>query len=395
VAGAVLSLFSLWLWLRPARPEPPMPDCTGVDPEVVQTIQAARREVQEKPTTASAWGRLGMVLNVHSFPREANSCYAEAERLDAGDPRWPYLRGLNLLPTDPDAAIPCLERAVACGGDEPPAPRLRLAEALLDQGRLDEADRHLRQSPAREGNNPRARFGLGRLAFLRENWRSAVDLLATCTADEHARKRAHILRAQALRHLGEANDARREADEAEKLPPDDDWPDPFADEVAACQRGLAARILAASDLAKAGKLPQAIAVLEQAAAEYPQAVEVWLGLGALWFQVGRVDRAEGAFRRAVQVDADAAEGWFRLGCLQARNRPQEAADSFRQVIRLRPDHALAHFNLAHRLVQLGDPASARDEFHATLRCRPDYAPAREALQALEKKGEKAPAPSKP
>jgi tetratricopeptide (TPR) repeat protein len=395
VAGTVVAFVLAFRPLHRTPPtEPPLPDWTGVDPEVVDTIQAARQEVAEKPTSEPAWGRLGMVLNAHGFPLEANLCYAEAERLGATDPRWPYLRGVNLLPTDPDAGIACLERAVERCGDVPPAPRLRLAEALLDRGRLDEAERQLRQSLAREPNNLRGRLGLGRLAFLREDWRGAVEQLATCAGDEHARKLAHSLSAQSRRRLGEASEAQAEADKAEKLPEDTGWPDPFADEMAAWQRGLKARIQEASDLMNAGKPKQAIAVLEQAASQYPKAVQVWLGLGALWFQVGRVDAAEAAFRQAVQVDPNAAEGWFRLGCLQARNRPQEAADSFRRVIRLRPDHTLAHFNLGHRLQQLGDPAGACEEFRAALRCRPDYAPAREALRGLEKGG-KAPPTSKP
>jgi Tfp pilus assembly protein PilF len=83
------------------------------------------------------------------------------------------------------------------------------------------------------------------------------------------------------------------------------------------------------------------------------------------------------------VAPEAAEAWFRLGCVQAVGHPRAAADSFRRAIRLKPDHALAHFNLGHRLNELGNPAGAAEEFRAALRCRPDYAPAQAALAELE------------
>jgi tetratricopeptide (TPR) repeat protein len=396
VAAAVLALLiGLWLWHRRPRLEPPLPDLTGVDPEVVETITQARRDLLQKPSSAPAWGHLGMVLNAHGFLTEANRCFAEAERLNPAEPRWPYLQGVNLLPSDPDSGIAFLERAVEGCGDAPLTPRLRLAEALLDRGRLADADRHLKQTLAREPHNLRARLSLGRLAFLREDWRNALKQLAACGEDEHTRKLAHTLSAQVRRRLGEGKRAEAEADGAEQLPSDANWPDPYTDAVAALQRGLHARIQQAAALTHAGKPGQAIQLLEQTSAKYPESVEIWLGLGGLWFQLGRPDRAEGAFHKAVEADPDAAEGWFRLGCIQALDRPREAADSFRRVIRLRPDHTLAHFNLGHRLKQLGDLAGAAEEFRATLRCRPDYAPARDALHTLEEKGGKAPAVPRP
>src|SRR5213079_2958398 len=115
--------------------------------------------------------RLGMVLRAHDFDAEANRCFEEAERLDPREPRWPYLRGQTLVLTDPEAGILCLRRAVQCCGDSPTAPRLRLAEALLEQGRLDEAQSHLEQAARRD---PRARLAWGRLALLREDWRGAL-----------------------------------------------------------------------------------------------------------------------------------------------------------------------------------------------------------------------------
>src|SRR5579859_5972390 len=82
----------LWLWwARTPRPEPPRPDLSDADPQVVEAIEEARQAVLHAPRSASAWGRLGMVLRAHDFGEEANTCFAHAEQLDPNEPRWPYL----------------------------------------------------------------------------------------------------------------------------------------------------------------------------------------------------------------------------------------------------------------------------------------------------------------
>jgi tetratricopeptide (TPR) repeat protein len=385
VAGVAVGL-AVWWWPRSAPAlEPPLPDLTDVDAEVVETIEAARERVQQQPRNGNTWGRLGMVFRAHDFGDEANRCFGEAERLDPGEPRWPYLQGLTLVMTAPDAGIPCLERAVERAGDVPLAPRLRLAEALLERGRLDDAQTHLIRARRRQPAEARVQLGLGRLAMLRGQWQTALEHLEYCLEDGHARKLAHALRAEALGRLGETEAARAAQQEAGRLPEDQAWPDPFVLEVLRLQCGLRFRLQQADDLFAAHRPDEAIDLLEQTMTRYPRSAATRLKLGEFSRKMGRLDRAEREFAETVRLDAESAEGWFLLGCMQARDRPREAADSFRRTIRLKPDHTLAHFNLAHRLKQLGDRAGAADEFRAALRCQPDYAPARQELEELERK----------
>src|SRR5262249_30843390 len=146
------------LWVRwPSRmPDPPVPDLASAEPDVADAIEAARAPAAANPRSAAAWGHLGMVLHVHDYLPEAERCYAQAGKLDSIDPRWPYLEGLTQLhdPVNFGAGLGSLERAVELSGDLP-APRLRLGEALLEQGRLDEAERHFRHVLEREPTNAR------------------------------------------------------------------------------------------------------------------------------------------------------------------------------------------------------------------------------------------------
>jgi tetratricopeptide (TPR) repeat protein len=271
------------------------------------------------------------------------------------------------------------------GAYGPIEPRLRLAEALLEVGRLPEAQLHLDQALSRQSDNTRARLGMARLALLREDWRGGVEQLASCTEDTHCRKLAYTLRADAWNRLGEPERARADLDRAAQLPEDEVWPDPFAEEVLKLRCGLRWRLEKADYLVRGGEPERALALLDETVDKYPHSVQAWLKQGKLWQQLGRFDRAEQAFDKAVKADPDAAEAWFSLGTVQARDRPREAARSFREAIRLKPNHAWAHFNLGHMLRQLGDPAGARAEYRAALDCRPDYDAARTALRELDEK----------
>jgi tetratricopeptide (TPR) repeat protein len=384
VGVLVLLAIGVWRWRRPRPTQLPALDFAQVDPEVVEAITEARLQVERKPFSGPAWGHLGMVLLAHEHIVEANFCLAEAERADPRQPRWPYLQGTILLLSDPQAAIDCLQRAVERSG-EALGPRLRLVEALLGAGRLDEADRHLQEALEQDAHDVRIQFDLGRLALERQDWRTALAHLTACVEDEHARRRALTMRAQVYRRLGEPKQAEDDEKRAMSLPEDDNWPDPFIDEVLELERGLVARMETVDKLRRAGRSAQAIRILEDTAKKYPKSSQPWLSLADIWQALGRIDRAEQACQQAVQANPESAEAWFSLGRIQALKRPAAAADTFRRAIQLKPDHALAHFNLGCCLRQLDDPTGAAEEYRLTLRCCPDYEPARAALKEVAPK----------
>lgn len=381
----VFSVLCVTRWLTRRSPQPPEPDLAEVDPDVVEAVTAARNKVRQQPNNGAVWGQLGMVFFVHDFHEEAERSFTQAERLDPADGRWPYLHGLSLILTNPDASILCLQRAVERCGDDPRAPRLRLAETLLNQGRLDEAELHLEQARKAEPDSARVQLGLGRLAVLRGQWRRALEYLESCTNDAHSQRLAHRLRAEAWTRLGEPDKARAEQGQAAEAPKDQSWPDPFVQDVLRLRRGLSIRLQQANQLFAQRHSRQAVELLEETIQRYPHAASARLLLGEVWRHLGRDEQAEWAFAEAVRIDADSPDAWFRLGCVQAaRKRMREAADSFRRAILVKPDYADAYVNLGHCLQELGDAAGAADEFRAALRCRPNYERARQALRQMSK-----------
>ena len=380
LAGAGLAA---WAWTRPGPPQPPQPDLAGADPEVAEAVTEARDGVLRAPRSAAAWGRYGQVLRAHDFGAEANRCFAEAERLGPDEPRWPYLHGLTLVLTEPGPGIERLERAVQLCDTGPAAPRLRLAEVLLEQGRLDEAESHLRQALDHDPASCRARLGLAQVAFAREAWRDGLKRLEGCLHDVYCRKRAMTLSAEAWGRLNMAGSAAQLLKQAAALPDDQPWPDPFVQEVERLQVGQRQALAQADALARQGRGPEAVALLEETVRRHPDSGQAWLLLGQTWVRLKEPGRAEQALSRAVQVAPETVEAWFQLGVARFfLGKVRSAADAFREAIRLKPDHALAHFNLGHCLKQIGDADGAAAEFREALRCRPDYEAAREALRVL-------------
>lgn len=121
------------------------------------------------------------------------------------------------------------------------------------------------------------------------------------------------------------------------------------DAVDAWQRALAAHpelpeawINLGLALAQAGSLETAVQALRQGAALNPRSAEAWSNLGKAAWLLGRRDEAEALLRRGLTLAGPNVQGAFNLGALLYNERRfKEAAEAFRLVLRLQPDHAEA------------------------------------------------------
>src|SRR5262249_12408085 len=79
----------------------------------------------------------------------------------------------------------------------------------------------------------------------------------------------------------------------------------------------------------------------------------------LLLQQGRVEQAAEQFREAVRIDPAYAKGWVNLGVVQARQgQASDAEQSYREALRLQPGFAEAHENLSRVLAQQGKAEEA-------------------------------------
>src|SRR5262249_2887496 len=163
-------------------------------------------------------------------------------------PRWPYLQATSLLSTDVEGAIAKLERAADLCGASPDAPCLQLAEVLLDQARLSEAEAQFHRILQSQPANARAYLALPRLAYQRGDLAKGLEPLTHSTEDIRTRKAAHILLAQVHERLRDQTAASGALRQASNLPDDRAWPDPFLDEVDRLRIGKQASLTRADHL---------------------------------------------------------------------------------------------------------------------------------------------------
>jgi tetratricopeptide (TPR) repeat protein len=374
-----------WWWLHRTAPvAPPVVDLTTVDPAVRRAVDLTRAEVLHHPDSADAWGKLGMLLLAHGFSVEAiDTCLAQAERLDPRQPRWPYLRAAPLLKTDPEAALPKLQRAVTLCDCDPDAPRLQLAELLLSDGRLEEAAAHFLRVLERHPDHARAEHGLGRLAYERGDLSESLAHLQRATADTHTRKAALTLLAQAHKRLGNSSAAEQELQQAAQLPNDTPWPDPFHEEVAQLRVGKQTVLQRSEALLSQGRYAEALGLLQQTVRDYPDLTSAQILLGRVHLGLKDPATAERVLQEAIKREPNSAEALFYLGVVCFfQKKHQEAAGFFRRAVELKPNFPQAHLDLGHCLREQGDEVDALSAFRTAIRYQPGYAAAHVNLGAL-------------
>jgi tetratricopeptide (TPR) repeat protein len=379
-AGATLAAAAaaaVYLWRRPSPP--PVIEVAGLDPEAAAAIEAARADVVAHPRSGAAWGRLGMVLFANDLQAESLACLGQAEDLEPREVRWPYYRGLILLHREPEAALAPLRRATALAGREI-APRLRLAEALLAQDRLDEAKAEFGAVLREQADNPRALLGLGQIAYRQGKLQESVPDLRRAADSPLAEKAAHATLAEVCQRLGDGVATESERGRVADLPADPPWPDPLLREVEQLRTGLAARLDQADALAGQGQVAEAAGLLRGALHDHPESDRAHLDLGRALIRLNDVDGAEDELRAALRLNPESINAHFLLGGVRVLKKDDAEAEScFRTVIRLKPTHALAHYNLGLCRLRRKDPAGAAEAFRTALRCRPNMTDAHVAL----------------
>lgn len=376
---ALALAWSFWGWY--SAPAPPAVSFAETDPAVVEAIEGARRTVWRSPRSAPAWGRLGQLLRAHNYLAESNVCFTQAERLDPGDPRWPYVQGLNLQRDDPEAAIRHLQRAVRLCGSVPDAPELCLAELYLQQGRLQEAQRHFEHVLKTDPLNARAHLGLGRLAYERGDPTESVAHLNRAAASRLTQKAAAVLLAQAYHQLGDASAASQARARATDLPNDPPWPDPYMEEIQSLTIGKQfrlARLQALQQQGRVAEVPPFAAKLEE---DYPDVY--CLVEGRQQMDKGNLEAAEQALRKATELAPDSVDAYFDLGTVLLRQKQYRAAgECFERVTKLVTNYGPAYQQLGYCWQMQGNRAEAIRAFQAAVHYMPENADAHRDLGSL-------------
>jgi len=106
----------------------------------------------------------------------------------------------------------------------------------------------------------------------------------------------------------------------------------------------------------------------------------WNALAMCMQAMGKLDEAIRAYRKALEIEPDNADGHNNLGLLLVENgMPEEAIRSYRRAVRIRPGFGFAHYNLGLAFEALEQWSEAADCHRRALEIDPRFAEARNHL----------------
>jgi len=74
------------------------------------------------------------------------------------------------------------------------------------------------------------------------------------------------------------------------------------------------------------------------------------------------------YAEAVRLDPGLADGYYGLAiCLEAKGKPEEAIDLYREALERNPSHEAAHYNLGYALASMGRFRDALPHFQKASR----------------------------
>ncbi len=352
-------------------PVVPVVNSDLLDRATTQLILEARRAASDRPSLAIAWGRYGQVLHSAEFFSEASLCYRRAAELEPGSIRWWHLLGLVELQLSEDAALDHLARAADLAGDTLDISRLRLAQALIERGRLDEAAQNLERLLALKPQHAGALLESGRLQLLKGDPARAAERLQPCLTNAFTSRPALLLLAQAQQRQGRGDLATRMSQRAASMARPFDWPDPFLREVQSLRVGPKRLADQANTFLMQHRFKEAREMIAKLRTEFPGEPEGVLLSGRLFYLEKECGDAEETFRRYLSLEPESLNGRMQLAlALLCQQKWTEAISMLREVISLKPDFAQAHSNLGVALVRTDDSLGATTAFESALGCNP-------------------------
>ncbi len=410
----------------PARDsDPPWPaDTSGMDVEVVQHLEEARRGVQSAPRSAESWGRLGQTYQAHELFAAAASCYERARSMAPREFRWAYFLAIarEKAGAGPTESAALLREAAALRPDYAPL-HLRLGALGLERGSLAEAREAFSRAAQLAPQSAMAWRGLGQCWLELGDAGRAIEALKRSTALDAQDAAAWSSLARALSRAEQQGPSRAAAATASRLHPRTGFEDPelstyieplgvgtrnrFARAQARLARGEYAPALAelaqverrlpahpdvlrlkAKAQAALGQADQAGQLLERALELAPDYVLVHIDLARLEEQRGQPEDALARLRRAREIDPHNTSVLGELIRLHAARGDLAALiETYGELAALLPADPRIPLKLGTAWLQQGRPDRAATAFRQALALEPDSAEARQLLQkALAQSG---------
>jgi tetratricopeptide (TPR) repeat protein len=366
------AVFTLGLLCGPASGQS-LPDLRPetYPPVSREPIARAWADVSGHPGDPARLGRLGMVLQAWEQWAAAADAYARARGIE---PRfeWYYLGGVVAARMAHHAEAAALFRQAAALSPSSTPARLKLADALLESGALDEAQREYTSALADPLARPHAHYGVGRILAARGQHGAA-----TAQFDEAVRLypefgAAWYARGLAQRNTERLDEARESLSRAQQYGAR--WPgvdDPLLAGVNALRADPVARIERGVQLEQRGDVRGAIREHHAALVDDPACTQAHVNLIRLYGREREWSKAAAHYREAVRLGASGTDAYYNYGVtLLLQERDGDAAVAFQQVVAANPQYAGAWNNLGQIAERGGRLEEALARYRTAVECAP-------------------------
>lgn len=372
-------LLSTWLALAAQAAPPPLPYLAldSYPAAARDAITRAHRQAAAHPADAQRAGALGRVLQAWEQWDAAHQAYRRAQGLAPDAFEWHYLDAIVLQrQARPADAAAHLEAALKARPNYLPA-QIKLAESLLDAGKLDESQR-LFSALTNPDAAPAVAFGLGRIAAAQGRHEAAVEQFQRATALFPEFGSAHYALALSYRALGRRDEAQAALEKHGRFGAR--WPavaDPALAAVTALRDDPSALLQRGVKLADAGEVDAAVAAHEAALARDPSLAQAHANLISLYGRQRNFAKAGEHYRAVVALGVNVADAHYDYGVLLGlQERWEDAAEAYRRALAMNPLHAEAHNNLGQVLERTRQFAPAAAEYRQALASQPTLRVAR-------------------
>ena len=105
----------------------------------------------------------------------------------------------------------------------------------------------------------------------------------------------------------------------------------------------------------------------------PLTAEDWFDFGFAYDEAGMYREAAESFKQAIRIKPDYAKAHFGLGSAYGKlGMYKEKIEAYKQAIRIKPDYAEAHHNLGVAYLEAGKWNDAAEAFKQTIRINPEH-----------------------
>jgi tetratricopeptide (TPR) repeat protein len=362
---------------RPSLLEMPLPDTGRLEEGAQQQMQQARDSLDEvlaSPTAtveqlAESYGLLGQLYYVYEFEDLSELSFRNARTLQPDNYRWRYyLAVLARLAGRWQDAEEVLETVLAMQpGDL--ATLIRLGEAQLELGKLDEAEQSYQQVVVAAPYLAAGYAGRGRVAYARGEYERAIEDLDRALELQPAATSLHHRLGMAYRQAGRLDEARDHLSKNTGVYLE--FPDPLIQEAGSLLQSTQVYFNTGIIEVRQGNFDEAVRLFQLALEEQPDDALAAYNLGLALLKKGARQEGIEWLARSVEMDPDFRNGHFNLAMMLAEDGQwPQVVEHLRQAHRIDPEDRIAHLELATALTRVGRAQEAIAELRALLELHP-------------------------